>query len=200
MLGRDQEDLMICPRKTIFLAVLSFTLAAPLALLAQAPKAPPAQATTDISAEEVALAPKTIIYIKGAGVWDTGFETLLDAFKTLYGVIEKQGLKAAGPAMTIITEFDDTNFRFQAAVPIAEEPANFPRGDIAIGKSPEDKAYKFVHRGAYNKTMDSLFGTIADYLEEKRLEAKDFYVEEFTTDVLTTPPDKLVINVFMPVK
>jgi effector-binding domain-containing protein len=192
---------MVCARKTIFLAVLVFSLTAPLTLLAQAPKAPaPGQTAPDISAEEVTLTPKTIIYIKGAGIWDTGFETLLDAFKTLYGVIEKQGLKAAGPAMTIITEFDDINFRFQAAVPITEEPANFPRGDISIGKSPEGKAYKFVHRGAYNKTMDTLFGAIADYFEEKRLEARDFYVEEFASDVLTTPPDKLVVHVFMPVK
>ena len=194
---------MVCPpspRKTVFLVALAFSLAAPLPLLAQAPKAPAPAHAPDIAGEEATLTPKTIIYIKGAGVWDTAYDTLLDAFKTIYGVVEKQGLKAAGPAMTIITEFDDTNFRFQAAVPLAEEPANFPSGDIAIGKSPDGKAFKFVHRGAYNKSMDALFGAIVDFFDEKKLEARDFYVEEFTTDVLTTPPDKLVVHMFMPVK
>ena len=57
-----------------------------------------------------------------------------------------------------------------------------------------------MHRGAYNKSMDALFGAIVDFFDEKKLEARDFYVEEFTTDVLTTPPDKLVVHIFMPVK
>ena len=42
--------------------------------------------------------------------------------------------------------------------------------------------------------------TVVDFFDEKRLEARDLYVEEFVTDVLTTPPDKLVIHIFMPVK
>ena len=85
-------------------------------------------------------------------------------------------------------------------MPIAEEPATFPSGDIAIGKSPDGKAFKFVHRGAYNDSMNPLFTAIVDFLDEKGLEARDLYVEEFATDVRRTPPDKLIVHIFMPVK
>ena len=52
--------------------------------------------------------------------------------------------------MTIYTAADDTGFQFQAAVPVAEEPKDPPKGDIAVGKSPAGKALKFVHRGSYD--------------------------------------------------
>jgi effector-binding domain-containing protein len=177
------------------LAALAFSLVSTLPLPAQTPAA----SDTELAGEEVILTSKTIVYLHGAGVWATGYETLLEAFKTVYGTLERQGLKAAGPAMTIITEFDATNFRFQAAVPISEEAATPSDGDIAIGKSPEGRAFRFEHRGAYNK-MEPLFTAIVDFFLERKLELKDLYVEEFVTDVLSTPPDKLIVHVFMPVK
>ena len=36
-------------------------------------------------------------------------------------------------------------------------------------------------------------------LDDKRLEAKDLFIEEYVTDPAKTPPDKLVINVYVPV-
>jgi effector-binding domain-containing protein len=101
--------------------------------------------------------------------------------------------------MTIYTATDDTGFQFQAAIPIAEAPKNPPRGDIAIGKSPDGKALKFVHRGSYD-AMDNTYEAITNYLDEKRLDAKDMFVEEYVTDPLTTAEDKLVVNVFVPIK
>ena len=38
--------------------------------------------------------------------------------------------------MTIYTDFDDSNFSFQAAVPIAAPPKDPPKGDIAVGETP----------------------------------------------------------------
>jgi effector-binding domain-containing protein len=160
--------------------------------------APPA-ASAEAFGEEVTLSPKTIIYMNGNATWDSAFETLIDAFKQLNTYLDRQGLKAAGPAMTIYTSTDDTGFSFQAAVPLAEEPANPPHGDLAVGKSPGGPALKFVHHGSYD-SMDSTYEAITNYLDEKRLEAKDLFVEEYATDPVTTPEDQLVITVYVPVK
>src|SRR5215211_9394983 len=97
---------------------------------------------------------------------------------------ERQGLKPDGPAMTIYTSTDDTGFSFQAAIPLAEEPQNPPRGDIAIGKSPAGHALKFVHHGSYD-SMDTTYEAITNYLDEKRLEAKDLFIEEYASDPVT---------------
>lgn len=160
--------------------------------------APPA-ASADGFGEEVTLAAKPIVYMQGSANWDTAFETLVDAFKTIYTYLEKQGLKADGSPMTIYTATDDTGFQFQAAVPIAAEPANPPQGDLAAGKSPSGPVLKFVHRGSYD-SMDTTYEAITNYLDTKSLEAEDLFFEEYVTDPRTTPEDKLVINVYVPVK
>jgi effector-binding domain-containing protein len=162
-----------------------------------APGQPPQSA--DPFGEEVTLSGKTIIYINGNATWDSAFETLIDAFKQLNTVIERQGLKPDGPSMTIYTSTDDTGFSFQAAVPLAEEPINPPRGDIAVGQSPAGRALKFVHRGSYD-SMDTTYEAITNHLDEKRLEVKDLFIEEYATDPVNTPEDQLVITVLVPIK
>ena len=164
---------------------------------AQAAPAPPEQA--DVFGEETTLAEKTILYLNGQANWDSAFETLIDAFKQVHTYLDRQGLKASGPSMTIYTSTDDTGFTFQAAVPLAAAPPNPPQGDLAVGKSPSGRALKFVHRGSYD-SMDSTYEAITSHLDEKRLEAKDLFIEEYATDPVTTPEDQLVINVIVPVK
>lgn len=160
--------------------------------------APPAQ-PTDTFGEELTLTAKTIVFVKGNGTWDTAFETLLDAFKSLYAFLDKQSIKRDGPSMTIYTQADDTGFSFQAAVPVAEPPKDRPSGDISVGESPAGKSYKFVHRGSYD-SMDNTYEAITNFLDDRRLEARDLFVEEYVTDPVTTPDDKLVVNVYVPVK
>lgn len=171
------------------------------------PAAPPKTDTTtpsplqpgDAFGEEVTLPERTIVYIKGHTNWDAAFATLVDAFKSLHDYFDKQGLKANGPAMTIYTETDDAGFKFEAALPVAEAPKNPPKGDIAVGPAPSGKALKFVHRGSYD-AMDSTYEAITNYLDDKNLDAKDLFIEEYTTDPVTANADNLVVNVFVPVK
>jgi len=165
---------------------------------AAAPKAANAQ-PGDPFGEDTTLAAKPIVYLKGTGNWDSAFETITGAFKKLKTYVDKEGLKSDGPVMTIFTATDDTGFQFQAAVPVAELPKNPPRGDIATGKSPEGHALKFVHRGSYDG-LDNTYEAITNYLDEKRLEAKDVFVEQYVTDPLSTSEENLVINVFVPIK
>ena len=181
--------------------VLAFALAAAPAVAQPRPPAgvPSPLQPGDAFGEDVTMPERTIVYLKGTSQWDGAFDTLVDAFKSLNEYFDKQGLKASGPAMTIYTQTDDTGFSFQAALPVAQAPGNPPKGDIAVGQAPAGKALKFVHRGAYD-AMDSTYEAITNHLDEKGLEAKELFIEEYTSDPVTTAQDKLVINVFVPVK
>jgi effector-binding domain-containing protein len=185
----------------VLIAVIVGLLAMPGHGFAQAPAPAPAQPTApkDPFGEEVMLASKTILYSKGSANWDSAFETLVDAFKKIHDTLEKQGMKPSGPPMTIYTATDDTGFEYQAGVPIAAEPKGpLPEG-MAVGKSPDGRALKFIHRGSYD-AMDSTYEAITNHLDEKRLEARDLFVEYYVTDPLTTPEENLVIEVYVPVK
>jgi effector-binding domain-containing protein len=155
--------------------------------------------TIDPFGQEVTLEPKTIVYLAGTATWDSAFDTLVESLKTVYAYLDKAGIKPAGPAMTIYTSTDDAGFQFQAAVPVAEAPTDLPKNKLAAGKSPEGKVLKFVHRGTYD-AMDTTYEAITNYLDDKGLDAKDLFIEEYVTDPVKTAEDKLVVNVFVPIK
>ena len=154
----------------------------------------------DAFGEEVNLPEQTIIFFSGTGQWDNAFETIVDGFKAVAGYLKKAGIKPTGPPMTIYTSTNDTSFQFRAAFPIAEAPKDKPpTGDIAVAKTTPGKAFKFIHRGSYDD-MDTTYDAITNFLDEKQLDAKGLFIEQYVTDPITTPQEKLVVEVFVPVK
>lgn len=148
---------------------------------------------------EVVLPERTIVLTKGHANWDSAFDTLVAAFKAVHAYLDKEGIKPTGPAMTIYTKTDETGFDFQAAYPVAAAPGNSPPSTIAVGQAPAGKALKFVHRGAYD-AMDSTYEAITNFLDDHSLDAKDMFIEEYTTDPLASNPDRLVIDIYVPIK
>jgi effector-binding domain-containing protein len=166
------------------------------------PQVAPQNAPTpggDAFGEDAALTAKTIVYVKGSGSWDKTFDIISGSFKKIKTYLDKEGIKPDGLPMTIFTATDDTGFEYQAAVPIAAVPKNPPHGDIAVGQSPEGKALKFVHRGAY-EDLDNMYEAITNYLDDRRLEAKDMFIEEYGTDPAVADAKKLVVNVYVLIK
>jgi effector-binding domain-containing protein len=175
------------------------TPAPPAAAATQAPSPAPAPVqAADPFGEEITLAPKTVVVMKGNANWDSAFDTLIASFNTLSALLDKQGIKPAGNAMIVYTSTDDTGFTFLAEVPVDQDPKNLTKA-MSMGKSPDGKALKFVHRGSY-ENMDNTYEAITNHLDDKKLEAKDTFIEEYITDPLKTAEDKLVINVYVPLK
>jgi effector-binding domain-containing protein len=168
---------------------------------AQSPSPPPPVAsvqTADPFGEEFTLAPKKVVVMKGTANWDAAFDTLIESFKALTALLDKQGIKASGNSMIVYTSTDDNGFTYLAQIPVDQEPKNLAK-NMSMGNSPEGKALKFVHRGSYDN-MDNTYEAITNHLDDKKLEAKDTFIEEYITDPLKTAEDKLVINVYVPLK
>ncbi|NOJ43998.1 GyrI-like domain-containing protein [Bradyrhizobium australiense] len=174
---------------------------APTAEKAPTPAPPPPAASVqnaDPFGEEFTLEPKKVVVMKGTANWDSAFDTLIDSFKALTALLDKQGIKATGNSMIVYTSTDDTGFTYLAQIPVDQDVKNLTK-DMSMGKSPEGKALKFVHRGSYDN-MDNTYEAITNHLDDKKLEAKDTFIEEYITDPLKTAEDKLVINVYVPLR
>jgi effector-binding domain-containing protein len=180
---------------------------APAPAVPAAPATPPVAETPPVTApvqtadpfgEETTLEPKATVILKGSANWDSAFDTLIDSFKTLSALLDKQGIKPSGNLMIVYTSTDDTGFTYQAEIPVDQEPKNLTKA-MSMGKTPDGKALKFVHRGSYDN-MDNTYEAITNFLDDKKLEAKDTFIEEYLTDPLKTAEDKLVINVYVPLK
>jgi effector-binding domain-containing protein len=169
---------------------------------AQAPATPPPAAapaqTADPFGEEITLTPKTAVIFKGSAKWDSAFETLVGAFKKLSALLDKQGIKPSGNSMVVYTTIDENGFTYLAEIPVDQEPKNLAK-DISVGKTPDGKVLKFVHRGSYDD-MENTDEAITNHLDDKNLTVKDTIIEEYITDPLKTADDQLVINVYRPLK
>jgi effector-binding domain-containing protein len=175
--------------------------AAPPPAAAQVP--PPAATPAPVQAadpfgDQITLTPKAVVILKGTANWDSAFDTLTESFKALSALLDKQGIKSSGNSMIVYTSTDDTGFTYLAEIPVDQEPKNLAK-TMSMGKSPDGKALKFVHRGSYDN-MDNTYEAITNFLDDKKLEAKDTFIEEYITDPLKTEEDKLVINVYVPLK
>src|SRR5665213_3056873 len=138
--------------------------------------------------------------MKGNGNWDNALEIMQDAFESVYAYLDKQGIQRSGAPMTIYTDFDDSNFSFQAAVPIAAPPKDLPKGDIAVGETPAGKALKFAYKGSFHQMEDTIYNAIPEYLDEKQLDPSGTFIEEYQTDPVTTPEDKFDIQIYVLLK
>ncbi|HEU5017642.1 MAG TPA: GyrI-like domain-containing protein [Pseudolabrys sp.] len=201
---------MRCLRLTMIFAIaLACGFAVPAGAQAPAPpvtaEPPPGGSVMgtrqpgDAFGQEVTLPARSIVYVKGQSGWDKAYETLQAAFKALHAALDKAGIKPSGPSMVIYTETDEKGFSFEAALPVAKASETPLGSGISAGQAPSGKALKFVHRGSYD-AMDSTYDTITEYLDEKNLDATDPFLEEYVTDPLTTPADRLQVNIYVPVK
>ena len=48
--------------------------------------------------------------------------------------------------------------------------------------------------------LDNTYEAITNYLDERRLEAKDMFIEQYVTDPLSANEEHLVVNVLVLVK
>jgi len=154
--------------------------------------------TADSFGEPTTLEAKKVLIAKGNANWDSAFDTLIDSLKTMTALLDKQGIKRSGNMMIVYVSTDDTGFTYLAEIPVEQEPKNLGK-NMSVGQSPDGKALKFVHRGSYDN-MDNTYEAITNHLDDKKLEAKDTFIEEYITDPLKTAEDKLVINVYVPLK
>ena len=83
--------------------------------------------TADPFGEPITLSPKKVVIAKGTANWDSAFDTLVDSFKALGGLLDKQGIKPSGNMMIVYTSTDDTGFTFMAEIPIDAEPKTSAR-------------------------------------------------------------------------
>ena len=167
---------------------------------APSPSAPAACAsvqTADPFGEDFTLAPKNVVIMKGTANWDAAFDTIIGSFKALTALPTSRA--SSRQAIRCRLHLDR---RHRLYVPGRnsgrQEPKNLAK-NMSMGKSPEGKALKFAHRGSYDN-MDNTYEAITNHLDDKKLEAKDTFIEEYVTDPLKTPEDKLVINVYVPLK
>jgi effector-binding domain-containing protein len=150
------------------------------------------------NADEVTLPGKPAAVLSGTSTWDDGFTNLKNAFRKIEEELTRAAITPAGRPITVFLETDDLGFRYEAMIPIPQAPEGRATltPEIRFGKTPEGKAFRFVHKDAY-EDIDSTYETITAYLDAKSIVVKDAFIEEYVTDLTEATDPNLEVNIFV---
>ncbi|WP_210496403.1 GyrI-like domain-containing protein [Microvirga antarctica] len=148
--------------------------------------------------EEVMLPGKPAAIATGTTTWDEAFETLKGTFAKIEAELKRAGIEPTGKPVTVFVHTDDQGFRFDAMIPIAAAPEGKTElsPDVRLGKTPEGKAYRFVHKDAYEE-IDGTYETITAYLDAKDIVARDAFIEEYVSEMKDANDPDLEVNIYV---
>jgi effector-binding domain-containing protein len=162
-----------------------------------------AQAQAEAQAEAIAgqatdIIARPVAKLRGQGTWADGLKTLSDAIANVRMAASKASLTVDGRPLVAFTETDDNGFHFEAMLPLTKAPDGKTKLDhgVELGASPAGKALKFQHRGPYEE-IDSTYEAITAFLDEKGLDTKNLFVEEYLTDLKTSDDDGLEVDIYV---
>jgi effector-binding domain-containing protein len=168
-----------------------------------APAVPSGSAVAPAPAEEGAIkteeiAARVVIQTHGSAAWEDGYGKIGEALAKLRAGAAKAGLKVEGRPLAVFTETDDAGFKFDAMLPVdAKADAKLDLGaDVSLAQSPSGKALKFQHRGAYDD-IDTTYDAITAYLDEKGLEARNLFVEQYLNDAKDSSDIALEVDIYV---
>ena len=164
---------------------------------------PQADAQAEAQADAIAgqatdIIARPVAKLRGQGTWADGLKTLSDAIANVRIAASKAGLAVDGRPLVAFTETDDNGFHFEAMLPLSKAPEGKAKLDhgVEIAASPAGKALKFQHRGPYEE-IDSTYEAITAFLDEKGLDTKNLFVEEYLTDLKTSDDDGLEVDIYV---
>jgi len=163
---------------------------------AETPKDAPALEEGAIKTEDVVA--RAAIQTHGAANWDEGYSKISDAIAKLRAAAQKAGLKETGRPLAVFIDTDDAGFKFDAMLPVetpADSKPDLP-SDVSLAQTPSGKALKFEHRGAYDD-IDTTYEAITAYMDEKGLEARNLFAEEYVNDAKDSSDMDLQIDIYV---
>ena len=148
--------------------------------------------------EEGVLIAKPAAVLSGTSPWDEAFTNLKNAVAKLDGELRKAGIAPAGRPIAIFVDTDDNGFKYEAMIPVAQVPEGRTEltPEIKFGKTPEGKAFRFVHKDAYDE-IDGTYETITAYLDIKEIVAKDAFIEEYVSEFTDAQDTDFEVNIYV---
>ena len=148
--------------------------------------------------EIVELPARPFAYVEGKAERDEIFSAIRASLKTVKAEMDKVGLKPSGRPIADFVESDESGFRYHAGYPLeaAPEGKTALSEAVKLGQTPAGKAMRFVHQGAY-ADIDATYDAITAYLDEKGIDAKDDFVEEYANDAKDVDDPTLQVNIFV---
>jgi len=124
------------------------------------------------------------------------------AYQKLLNYAQAHNLEVAGAPLAItIAHEADGDWVFDAAMPLAEAPADTPpeADGVKVATTYVGRVVKITHKGGYN-TLSPSYARIHAYAKEQGLKEKQIAWEEYVSDPGDTVETELLTNIYLAVE
>jgi effector-binding domain-containing protein len=152
--------------------------------------------TLVVDAEDIAFISTTSIPLAAAIS-----ESMGDAYFKVLNFMDRNGLEAAGPAMSISRGYRGQDLFFDAAIPVRGITANTPRNaqGVKLGTTYAGTVLRVKHVGSYLK-LGQTHDKIAAYLAALGIERNGDAWESYVSDPTRTRESDLITYVYYPIR
>ena len=156
---------------------------------------------TNLESQTVELAARPALTLKGEAPLDDAQKSIAEAVGKLNAAAAKAGVKPSGKPIAVFSETSEKSIRFEAMLPLEKAPDGKGKleGGVEVGATPAGKALKFEHRGPY-EDIESTYEAITAFLDEKGLDTKDRFIEEYISDVADSEDEEGEVDIYIFVK
>ena len=156
---------------------------------------------TNLESQTVELAARPALTLKGEAPLDDAQKSIAEAVGKLNAAAAKAGVKPSGKPIAVFSETSEKSIRFEAMLPLEKAPDGKGKleGGVEVGATPAGKALKFEHRGPY-EDIESTYEAITAFLDEKGLDTKDRFIEEYISDVANSEDEEGEVDIYIFVK
>ncbi len=154
-----------------------------------------------LASQTVELSARPALTLKGEAPLDDAQKAIAEALGKLNAAAGKAGVKPSGKPIAVFSETSDKAIRFVAMLPLEKAPdgKNKLDGGVEVGATPAGKALKFEHRGPY-EDIEATYEAITAFLDEKGLDTKDGFIEEYISDLADTEDEEGEVDIYIFVK
>ncbi len=147
------------------------------------------------------LTARPALTLKGEASLDDTQKAISEALGKLNAAAAKAGVKPSGKPIAVFSETSEKAIHFEAMLPLEKAPEGKSKldGGVEVGATPAGKALKFEHRGPY-EDIESTYEAITAFLDEKGLDTKDRFIEEYISDVADSEDEEGEVDIYIFVK
>ena len=156
---------------------------------------------TSLESQTVELTARPALTLKGEAPLDDAQKAISEALGKVNAAAAKAGVKPSGKPIAVFSETSEKAIHFEAMLPLEKAPEGKSKldGGVEVGATPSGKALKFEHRGPY-EDIESTYEAITAFLDEKGLDTKDRFIEEYISDVADSEDEEGEVDIYIFVK
>lgn len=158
---------------------------------------------SDLAVEAVRVSPATLAFVSARTSKDPKEigAAIGAAYAEVQQFIAKNGLDPAGAPLCVTTKWETDAYEFDAGFPVNRAPDGSPpaTGRVKVRQTYGGKALKVDYYGPY-ENMEPTYEKLFAYAAASAMERAGDPWEEYLSDPASTPPEKLLTRIYLPVK